>query len=113
MLNFYMAIMTRKWIPRNNRRKALPQDTEQILKAEGIVEFEQDIRRLDREELAVHFASARSGRIILTRLLKSTIWCAYRRFHSGQETPLQGNIRTFWYRWCKVVLSHIPDDDDV
>ena len=91
----------------------MPQDIEQILKAEGIVEFEEDIRRLNREELAVHFASARSGRIILTPLLKSIIWSAFRRFQSGRDTPLPGNIRTFWYRWCKVVLSHIPDDDNV
>ncbi len=84
-----------------------------ILSEEGIVEFDEDLRRLNREELALHFASARSGRIILTRLIKSIIWCAYRRFQSGQEAPRQGNIRTFWYRWCKVVLSHIPDDDNV
>lgn len=91
----------------------MPQEVAQILKSEGIVEFEEDLRRLNREELAVHFASARSGRILLTPLLKSVIWSVFRRFQSGQDTPLPGNIRTFWYRWCKVVLSHIPDDDKV
>ena len=90
-----------------------PEEIEAILKKEGIAEFAEDVRRLNREELAVHFASARSGRIILTPLLKSIIWGAYRRIQSGQEAPIQGNIRTFWYRWCKVVLSHIPDDDEV
>lgn len=56
-----------------------------ILKEEGVVEFDEDPRRLNREQLAVHFASARSDRIILTRLLKSVIWCAYRRIQPGLE----------------------------
>lgn len=77
----------------------------------GIVEFEADIRTLSRAELVPHFASRRSGRIVLTRLLRSVVWQARERIVSGIEPPVRGNLRTFWYRFVKPVLSHIPDDD--
>ncbi len=81
------------------------------LKALGIVELEADIRTLSRAELAPHFTSRRSGRIVLTRLLRSVIWQAKGRIERGIEPPIRGNLRTFWYRFVKPVLSHIPDDD--
>ena len=77
----------------------------------GIVELEADIRTLSRAELAPHFASRRSGRIVLTRLLRSVVWQARERIASGIEPPVRGNLRTFWYRFVKPVLAHIPDDD--
>lgn len=82
------------------------------LEALGIVEIEDDMRRMSRDELAAHFASRRSGRIVLSRLLRSIVWQAHGRIRSGQEPPIRGNLRTFWYRFVKPVLSHISDDDE-
>ena len=81
------------------------------LKALGIAEFERDMRRLKRAELAPYFASKTSGRIVLTRLIRSIVWHAHGRISQGLEPPIRGNLRTFWYRWVKPVLAHIPDDD--
>ncbi len=81
------------------------------LKALKIVELEADMRRLHRDELARHFASKASGRIVLTRLMRSIIWQAHQRITRGLEAPIRGNLRTFWYRFIKPVLAHIDDDD--
>jgi hypothetical protein len=81
------------------------------LKALKIVEFSTDMRRLNRDELAPHFAAKTSGRIVLTRLMRSIIWQAHNRIKAGLEPPIRGNIRTFWYRFVKPVLAHIHDDD--
>lgn len=86
--------------------------TQPKLKTLRIVELESDIRRLERPELARHFASKTSGRIVLTRLMRSTIWQAYKRIQSGLEPPIRGNLRTFWYRFIKPVLARIDDDDE-
>lgn len=83
---------------------------EKILKEEGIVRLEKDVRLMSRDELAVHFAS-QSGRIVLTRVLKSVIWQAYEKIQAGEEDLGGGNIRTFWYRWVQPTLAHMHDDD--
>lgn len=77
----------------------------------GIVEFEQDMRRMNRDELAAFFASRRSGRIVLTRLIRSIVWQAHERILRGLEPPIRGNLRTFWYRFVKPVLAHISAND--
>ena len=84
---------------------------ENSIDVDGIECFDRDIRTLGREELAPHFASKSSGRILLAHLIKSVIWQAYERIKAGTEPTVQGNLRTFWYQWVKPVLSHIPDDD--
>jgi hypothetical protein len=86
---------------------------EEILKAEKIYHIDKDIRLMTREELSEYFAADSSGRILLAKLIKNTIWQAYEKIRSGEETPISGNIRTFWYLWIKPVLAHIPDDDEV
>lgn len=76
----------------------------------GFFHFDQDLRALTRAELVPYFASE-SGRILLAPLIRNVIWQALQRIRSGAEPPVYGNLRTFWYRWVKVVLSHISDDD--
>src|SRR5206468_900685 len=78
----------------------------------GIHQLEKDVRRMTRKELAVYFASERSGRILLAPLIKSIIWQAYERIRAGAEPAIGGNIRTFWYLWVKPVLAHIGKDAD-
>jgi len=90
-----------------------PPDEQDVLSKLGVVRFTRDMRTLNREELAEAFASQRSGRIILTRLIRSIIWQVLERIRSGKLQPLPGNLRTFWYRHIKPVLAHIPDDDTV
>ena len=87
-------------------------DTAAVLQRLGIVRFTRDMRTLSRDELAAAFASQRSGRIILTRLIRSIIWQVLEWIRSGELTPRSGNLRTFWYRHVKPVLAHIPDDDE-
>ena len=82
-----------------------------VLKRLGIVRFNRDMRALPRADLAEAFASQRSGRIILTRLMRSIIWQVLERIRSGDLPAISGNLRTFWYRHVKPVLAHIPDDD--
>jgi hypothetical protein len=65
---------------------------------------------MSRPELAVYFA-AESGRILLAPLIRNIIRQAHERIRAGVEPPVRGNVRTFWYRWVKPALAHIPDDD--
>jgi hypothetical protein len=89
----------------------MPPPQEELLARHGIVPLERDVRRMTREELEPHFAAKSSGRILLGPLIRSTIWQAKTRIEEGREPPISGNLRTFWYRWVKPVLAHIPDDD--
>lgn len=81
-----------------------------LLEKEGIVEFEEgkDIRGLRRSEIKRHFGSSTSNRIVISKLIKSVIWHAYRRIQDGSEAPITGNLRTFWYRWLKPTLAKVP-----
>ena len=82
----------------------------ELLKKLGIHEFSEDIRGFDATQLREHF-SAKSGRIIMARLLRNVIWQAHGLITSGAEASLGGNLRTFWYRWVKPIMSRIEDDD--
>ena len=30
---------------------------------------------------------------------------------AGREAPIEGNLRTFWYRFVKPLMGRLPDDD--
>lgn len=81
------------------------------LKRLHIVRFRGDMRRLPIEEVLAPFRSARSGRLVMTRLVRSIIWNAYERIRGGQEGPVEGNIRSFWYRFLKPILSSTLEDE--
>ena len=49
----------------------------QILAAEGIADYPQDLRQLSAAELRTLFAFASSGRVNATRVIKNLIWQAY------------------------------------
>ena len=76
----------------------------------GIVTLEKDIRTLSAEELSLHFGSARSGRLVLTRALRSLIWQAHEKIQSEEHYPIIGNIRTFHYLYSKPMMEDIPED---
>ena len=83
------------------------------LKKLKIVTSKEDFRTMNQAELRKLFAARSSGRIILQRLIRGVIWQAYQRINSGLEDPVEGNIRTFWYRFIKPVLSHFDDDNSL
>lgn len=71
----------------------------------------KDMRLMNRDELAFHFAARGSKRIKLQPLMRAAILQLHRRILSAKEEPVQGNIRTVWYRYIKPILSHMHDDD--
>ncbi len=83
------------------------EEIEEILKEIRIVRTEEDLRTFSQYRLRSHFSSG-SGRIVMSRLLKSLIWQAYERISVGKEGGILGNLRTFWYRNVKPTVSRIP-----
>lgn len=73
-----------------------------------ITTFSADPRRMPAEALREAFQS-RSGRLVLARLVRSLIWHARTAIASGAEAPIDGNIRTLWYRFIKPVLAKLPE----
>jgi hypothetical protein len=47
----------------------------------------------------------------MARLMRGLILQAHAAIVSGSEPAIEGNLRTFWYRWVKPVLGRIPDDE--
>ena len=81
--------------------------TAQVLTAEGIADYAQDLRPLSAEELRALFAFASSGKINATRVIKNLIWQAYTAIRDGRRPPIAGNLRSFWYTDIKPVLSRL------
>ena len=79
----------------------------QILAAEGIADYPQDLRQLSAAELRRLFAFTSSGKINATRVIKNLIWQAYTAIRDGQRAPIAGNLRRFWYTDVKPVLSRL------
>ena len=84
------------------------EEIEEILEEIRIVRTEEDLRGFSLYRLRTHFGSERSGRIVMSRLLKSLIWQAYERLSVDKEKGILGNLRTFWYRNVKPVVTRIP-----
>ena len=79
----------------------------QILAAEGIANYAQDLRQLSAEDLLRRFAFASSGKVNVTRVIKNLVWQAYTAIGDGTRTPVAGNLRSFWYTDVKPVLSRL------
>ena len=79
----------------------------EILAAEGIADYTQDLRQLSAAELRRLFAFTSSGKINATRVIKNLIWQAYTAIRAGQRPPIAGNLRSFWYTDVKPVLSRL------
>ena len=79
----------------------------QILAAEGIADYPQDLRELSAAELQRLFAFTSSGKLNATRVIKNLIWQAYTAIRDGRRAPIAGNLRSFWYTDIKPVLSRL------
>ena len=75
------------------------------------LKLNKDMRLMNRDELAFHFAARGSKRIKLQPLMRAAILQVHARIQAGDEDPVWGNIRTVWYRYIKPILSHMHDDD--
>ena len=81
--------------------------TPQILAAEGIADYAQDLRQLSAAELLGLFAFASSGKINTTRVIKNLLWQAYTAIRDGRRAPTAGNLQSFWYTDVQPVLSRL------
>ncbi len=84
---------------------------EQRLSELNISSFDKDIRTMDGVELLQHFGAASSGKLVVSRLIRALALQAWRRIRSGDERPIDGNVRTFWYRYVKPTVLRVPDQD--
>ena len=74
----------------------------------GIAERATDLRTWTPMAIVEAYGSRRSGRLVLTRLVRDLLWQVHQRIASGREPPVRGNIRTLWYRWLKPILARQP-----
>src|SRR5437016_14596635 len=81
--------------------------TPQILAAEGIADYAQDLRQLSAAELLGLFAFASSGKINTTRVIKNLLWQAYTAIRDGRRAPTAGNLHSFWNTDVQQVLSRL------
>ncbi len=75
---------------------------------DDITPFLTDPRRLPAANLRAAFQSQR-GRLVVARLVRSLIWHARSAIVQGHEPPVDGNIRTLWYRFIKPVVAKLPE----
>lgn len=71
------------------------------------------IWEMNESELRKAFGSKRSGRIKLAKLFEGLILEIHAEIQAGISPPIEGNLRTFWYRWVKPILARIPDDEHI
>ncbi len=77
------------------------------LAATGVERFDRDIRTMTPEQLIEAFGSSR-GILVTTRLIRALALQCYEAIRRGDEEPIQGNVRSFWYRYVKPVLARVP-----
>jgi hypothetical protein len=86
------------------------EEIKDILEKEGIRDFQQDIREMTKKELRKNFAFKANRKVNVTNLVKNLIWQAYTWVKSGKMKPIEGNLRSFWYKNVKSVLSRLDLD---
>jgi hypothetical protein len=79
-----------------------------LLRKERIVGLDKDIRLMTTDELRRHFGAASSGRIVHTRVIKNIVWQVVGRVRRGELEGVDGNLRSFFYRFVKPVFARLP-----
>ncbi len=82
-------------------------DIAKILKKEGIREFAKDIRKMSAAELIANFGAASSHEPKAALIIKNQVWQSYALIRSGQEPPVEGNLRSYWYTHIKPTLARV------
>lgn len=67
-----------------------------------------NIRTMSYDSLKEHFGARSSGRIIGKRLLRALILQVSAAIRRGEEDGVDGNLRSFYYRFVKPVYARIP-----
>ncbi len=80
------------------------------LRASGVLQPDRDPAAMTGDELLAAFSSARTGRLMVTRLIKCLVHRSWQRIRRGDDPEIEGNVRTFWYREVKPVLSRVAPD---
>ncbi len=80
---------------------------QEMASKEGIKDLEKDIREMDRKELMKNFCFKNRHKVNVKVLIKNIIWQTYTFIKQGKIGPMDGNIRSFWYRSIKPVLSKL------
>jgi hypothetical protein len=82
-------------------------DVGKALKKEGIREFTKDIRKMSAEELIANFGAASSHEPKAALIIKNQVWQSYSRIKTGQESLIEGNLRSYWYSYIKPTLARV------
>lgn len=83
---------------------------DEILEKEDIQEYNKDIRTMTKREIRKYFRFKSSRKVNLVKLFKNLIWQSYQRISEGKLPPVDGNLRTYWYVYVKVLLSRLGYD---
>lgn len=83
----------------------------QILHEEEIQEWKRDIRKWNARELRRKFSNP-GGEFNAALLVRNIIWQTYKGIMSGDQLPLDGNIRSYWYSHLKSVLGKVGEVDE-
>jgi hypothetical protein len=78
-----------------------------ILKKERIKSYKEDIRLMTKKRLIQRFKATSSGKPKATLIIKNQIWQTYQWIKQGNEEPIEGNIRTYWYSHIKPTLARV------
>ncbi len=92
-------------------RPQIPPTRQAILTQLSIHPHDRDLRTLTGPELLALFGSPRSGKLVTTRLIRNLAYQAWQRIRSGDEPPIKGNVRSFWYRFVKPAVMRVPARD--
>jgi len=76
----------------------------------AILEFKKkwSIKDFSEERLRAHFRRIGSDEIDIRRMTQNFLWQLYRWIKKGIEKPVNGNIRTLWYR-IKPLIGKVAD----
>jgi len=82
-----------------------PKGKSQILRDEDIRIYDEPIYEFTRARLLEEFGPGRVYPINLTLVTKNIVWQVREAIHKGEQKPITGIIRTFWYTHIKPVFA--------
>jgi len=77
-----------------------------IIIRENLRDFPDDLRMMETDDLRREFSDG-TGQLVVTQLIGNVVWQAYNWIKSGKISPIDGNIRSFWYSHIKPILGRL------
>ena len=87
------------------KKLKLTAQQKKALKAEQMTHFKEPLRDMSKQDLKDAFGHPTTKRINVSKLIKNIIWQVYTDITLKEREPIEGNIRTLWYKEIKPVLS--------